>query len=286
MRESVHGIFIDEQGNQLFKFGFFTLAWATYRTFYLPLNPSETRPKVEYDNKHSAKTSQSIIKLHQTILNILKTSEWLVYSLDCLDQLSELDKLGSYDLELKPELGFEDANYFIGIFIIYFKLLVDDITDSIHLFYRCLNQKDVYTFKKFTYLRTDIDKLLNIDPKLVDLIKQNMDWFDRLNSLRNAFIHDRTTITSVKINNEYSPMLNDEARLISNNLIVDLRNIIIDFFKFMDVVFYHFYDQFLPIYNINLLFQDPTTSCVFYKYPPYFYPPGKFDFLRLFPKIN
>jgi hypothetical protein len=156
MRESVHGFVINENNEQVFKFGFIKLVWFLEQTFYSPLEPGQKRPPVKYDKRYLKKTIMSINKLQKTLNRFMKSSRLLLISLDCVNEWISLKHQESYPIDKLPQYGPEDVNFFLEITLSYFQILIDDITDVTHLFFRCLGKDDLPHFSKFSQLKKRI----------------------------------------------------------------------------------------------------------------------------------
>jgi hypothetical protein len=289
MRESVHGFMINENNELVFKFGFMKLLRFLEQTFYSPLEPGQKRPLVKYDNRFSKKTFMSINKLRKTLDRFMNSSRLLIISLNCVDEWISMQHQESCRIDQLPQYGPEDANFFLEITISYFRILVDDITDATHLFFRCLDQKDLYSSTKFSNLQGECRKknnnlLKNIDPNFVAIISSTdteNGWFAFLNKFRNSLFHKSSDIQIIFDELNYYPNLIDESGTLSTNLIIDLIHIIDDFCKFMDEIFYHFYDLFLPIIDDKANFNEYCINQPFSTYIN-----SSVDFLKLFPNIG
>jgi hypothetical protein len=289
MRESVHGFLINENNEQVFKFGFIKLIWFLEQTFYSPLEPGQKRPPVKYDNRYSKNTFMSINKLQKTLKMFMKSTRLLLISLDCVDEWIAIHHQESYPIDQLPQYGPEDANFFLEITISYFQILIDDITDVTHLFFRCLDQADLYHFSKFSILKRKFkenekyySEIFSSDFVAIILSTDEENcWFKKLNKCRNSLFHASSDIQMIFDECNYYPTLINESETLSTNLISDLVQIINDFCKYMDEFFYHFYDLFQPI------IEDKTN---FYEYcvnQPYLtYINSSVDFQKMFPKIN
>jgi hypothetical protein len=288
MRESVHGFMINENNEQVFKFGFIKLIWFLEQTFYSPLEPGQKRPPVKYDNRYSKKSIMSINKLQKTLNMFMKSSRLSIISLNCVDEWISIQHQESYRIDQLPQYGPEDAIFFLEITISYFRILVDDITDATHLFFRCRDQKDLYTVTKLNGLIDECKKknnnaLKNFDPDFVSTILSIDDeksWFRKLNSFRNSLFHGSSDIQMIFDNQNYAPQLINEKETLSTNLIKDLIQITKEYCGFMDDIFYHFYDLFFPIIADKANFNEYCINQPFSTYKK-----SSVDFQKIFPII-